>query len=69
MLKRLSIGVAMMMFVSACATAGPETVATNEGEFCLIAEPIYVSVEDELTGETARAILRHNEMGAEMCGW
>ena len=67
MLKRLWIAAAMMMFVSACGTGGRETVATNE--LCLVSEPIYVSVEDDLTTETARAILRHNEMGAEMCGW
>lgn len=31
--------------------------------------PIYVSREDALTPETARAILAHNETGARLCRW
>lgn len=36
---------------------------------CDWAEPIYPSPADDLTDETADAILIHNETGAAICGW
>jgi hypothetical protein len=52
----------MLMLLSACATTGQDS-------FCLVAKPIYVSRSDQLDISTQREILKHNEKGAELCGW
>ncbi|WP_231927758.1 hypothetical protein [Caballeronia cordobensis] len=36
---------------------------------CDWTKPIYVSENDVLSDETARAILAHNKAGAAQCGW
>lgn len=43
-----------------CATTGPATECENF-------RPIFVSHEDVLTPETARQILRNNEVWAALC--
>lgn len=37
--------------------------------FCSTARAIYVSADDQLTDETARQMLSHNEIGKRICGW
>ena len=54
----------MTLFMSGCVTGGPKT---DLG--CTWAKPIYLNRADQLTTDTARAILAHNETGAERCGW
>lgn len=50
--------------LSGCAAGGP---APNS--FCDVARPIYFAAADRLTEPTVRAIVAHNEKGAELCGW
>ena len=54
--------IAILIPLAGCSSHGA-------GPFCRIAEPITVTELDRLTPETARAILAHNEIGAELCGW
>jgi len=51
------------IFVSGCLQNG------GVRDFCLVAEPITVSDDDHITDETAKLILKHDEKGAELCGW
>ena len=53
----------IVMLQTGCATSGAVT------KDCLFAEPIYISKKDVLTPETARQILRHNEIGMNVCEW
>jgi hypothetical protein len=52
------------MFTAACSPTGR---AIND--YCLVAEPIYISKKDGLTNETARQVLQNNETGLKLCGW
>jgi hypothetical protein len=51
--------------LTSCAANGP--VAVNS--FCEVARPIYFDPADRMTQRTERAIIRHNEVGAAVCGW
>lgn len=35
----------------------------------MVAMPIFISQQDELTDGTARQILVHNELGVHLCDW
>lgn len=52
-----------VMLCAGCATNGVEN------SYCSIAKPIYITQGDELTDDTAREILDHDEVGAKLCGW
>lgn len=52
------------ILLSACETVGRVT-----DSLCVVSDPIYISNDDILTEQTARQILTHNEVGAELCGW
>jgi len=52
----------MVMLLSGCAILGRETNA-----YCDIANPIYISKQDEFTDGTARQILQHNETWKRIC--
>lgn len=49
--------------LSGCGTSGPVT----EG-YCSLVGPIFVGDLDDLTDETARQILAHNETWERVCG-
>lgn len=38
-------------------------------EFCAVAKPIYLAQADDLTVETLKEIIGHNETGRKLCGW
>lgn len=57
------IGVAM---ISGCVT---KTAPLPVSGFCDYAEPIFYSRKDDLTPETKRQIVRHNEVGELLCKW
>ena len=42
--------------------------ATASGNFCDVARAVRPSVEDKMTEETKRQILRENEKLAKLCG-
>lgn len=50
----------MMMLLNGCAVTG-------HGSYCDIANPIYISDDDHLTNDTARAILSNNETWRKLC--
>lgn len=52
-----------LLILQACSGSG------GGGSLCLASAPILVAQADQLTAETARAILSHNETGARLCGW
>jgi predicted small lipoprotein YifL len=54
-----------LMVVAACGTDGPRVVH----DFCLLSGPILFRPEDRLTEQTEADIIKHNEKGAEICGW
>lgn len=61
--RRPSVTLALLTILAAsCSSVG-------SGEFCRIAEPILISADDDLTVETAQAILIHNETGERLCDW
>ncbi len=45
----------MGLLLMSCAGTGPE------GNFCDIAEPIYIDCDDVISDATARQILSHNQ--------
>lgn len=47
-------------------TEKPEVV---DSSYCMTAKPIYISKNDVISDDTARAILEHNLTGAKNCGW
>jgi hypothetical protein len=49
--------------LSACAANG------SADSFCLVAKPIYFMPDERMSDRTERAIIRHNEVGASLCGW
>ncbi len=51
-----------LILLSACAKTGP----VND---CSAWRPILIGQQDNLTTETARAILAHNLTGRRLCGW
>ena len=55
---------ALLRLLASCATTGLETKTA-----CEIFQPIYVSKNDKLTDESAKVILRHDLLGAKLCGW
>lgn len=54
-------GVAMLVLLTGCATM--------TGDFCDVSADIRPSVEDQITTDTKRQILAHNEYGARACDW
>lgn len=56
----------LTLLLASCKT-GPETRTVLDN--CTPWAPIYVSRQDVLTDATAKAILRHDETGAKLCGW
>lgn len=62
MLKTMIWPLAMMMSLSACGN-GPSN------DYCAVAEPIYVDKADKLTPNTARGILKHDDIGHALCNW
>lgn len=62
-MRRALTAFLMLTGLSACARGGLDP------EFCQIAAPILISPQDQLTPETAAAILKHDEVGAALCGW
>ena len=63
---RLSVmfaGLLVVTLLTGCASSGPVTES-----YCNTAGPIYVGQDDQLTDETARQILSHNETWASICG-
>jgi hypothetical protein len=60
-MRRLGL-LGLLTLPASCGGAG-------SGDYCLAARPIYISRDDVLTVETARAILAANETGARLCGW
>ena len=53
----------MTLSLSACAGAGPAD------SFCAVSRPILLDPGDVLTRDSLRAIVGHNERGANLCGW
>lgn len=53
-----------MVSLTSCAGSGPA-----QGNFCDVAKPIYFQPDDQVDRSTERAIIRHNEVGAKLCGW
>lgn len=53
------------LLLTACAATGPATEIIDAG--CWWTQPIYISQGDELTDETARQVLAHNEVWALRC--
>ena len=53
------------LLLGSCVGSGSETTPTD---FCQLAAPIWIGNEDELTDETARQILRHNNRYEVLCG-
>lgn len=53
------------LLLTACAATGPEIEVIDAG--CYWTAPIYVSQADDLTDDTARQILAHNETWARRC--
>lgn len=52
----------LTILAASCSVVG-------NGDFCRVSEPILISEDDDLTVETAQAILIHNETGGRLCGW
>lgn len=52
-----------LTLLGACTTAGPGI------DVCGPWRPILVSRQDQLTDQTARQILAHNETGERLCHW
>ena len=53
-----------------CLTAALLTGCASTGRvtnFCDLAAPVYISKQDQLTDETARQILTHNEIWQRVC--
>ena len=63
---KLKIGLMLLAMLSliACAQNGPVS-----DTFCLNAKPIFFDPADRLTRKTENDIIKHNEKGAELCGW
>ena len=62
----------MATLASGCAITGRGTERVQMvpvDTSCSWARPIFVSGQDVLTDQTAKAILAHNETGAKRCGW
>lgn len=61
------------MLAGCCTTNGAATEPRVETRIvdtaCDWTAPIYVSKDDVLTDDTARAILAHNRAGAKICHW
>ncbi|QDX22117.1 hypothetical protein FP568_13200 [Pandoraea pnomenusa] len=75
-MKTLLLTLFLMVTLAGCCTtsgAGTEprveyrTKVVDTG--CNWTSPIYVSKADVLSDETAKAILKHNQTGAKVCGW
>ena len=59
------LSVPVMASLTSCASGGP--VTANAG--CEVFKPIYFQDADQMTRATEKAIIRHNEVGAKICGW
>lgn len=64
MKKPMAIKPALIVFLMVLL-AGCSSNVGQESVF----SPIYVSKDDQFTDETARQILEHNELGANLFGW
>jgi len=64
MYRKTLLAVLTLTFMSGCV-AGPDL---TESDYCILATPIWLSSEDILTPQTARAILSHNETWEALCG-
>lgn len=62
---RLSLTATACLLLTACAGTGRVTEVVDAG--CYWTAPIYVSQADDLTDDTARQILAHNETWARRC--
>jgi hypothetical protein len=62
-LRNALMALPMVALLASCAPSG------SVNDYCLIAEPIYVGEGDVFEDATARAVLKHNETGAALCGW
>ncbi|BAO88902.1 uncharacterized protein precursor [Caballeronia cordobensis] len=81
MLKTTLLLCLLVPLLTSCATNGAAPEKTQAAEplvqvktrfvdtGCDWTKPIYVSENDVLSDETARAILAHNKAGAAQCGW
>lgn len=58
-----------LMLTACCTTSGVVTETRIVDTGCDWTAPLYVSKDDVLTEETARAVLAHNRAGARICGW
>lgn len=56
----MSAALVLAMFASACRS-GPAT------DFCAVSAPIFIARADQLTDDTARQVLAHNETWAALC--
>jgi hypothetical protein len=54
------LALATLLLASACS-AGSAT------DFCVLAQPIFISRADQLTDETVRQLLAHNETWEAIC--
>ncbi len=59
-LVRKSIICLILLWLTSCAISGP-------GTECLAFEPIWLSPADQLTSDTGRQILKHNEKFISLC--
>jgi len=66
MLQRNASTLLLLLSLTGCATSGQ---SQTSAPFCSVAKPIYLSHNDSLSYETARAIVAHNEKGSDLCGW
>lgn len=67
LIRCLTLTFLSVAMISGCVTK-PDARPPVSG-FCDYAEPIYYSREDNLTPETKRQIVRHDEVGELLCGW
>lgn len=58
----------VMLSATGCDRGGPAP-APSTGEFCKISRPIYFDPADRMTRTTEAEIIKHNEVGAKLCGW
>ncbi len=63
MLKIRMLPLAMALLLASCQTP------SLDNSFCKLARPIYMSRKDSVTGDTARQILAHDDLGQQLCGW
>lgn len=55
----------MSFVISGCAKT--PTIKIVENDFCIYSKPIFIGEEDQISADTARQILYHNELFEEIC--